>query len=78
MSRFVEFFEGDNCRLSMTRLGMFSAFFPATYVLIVNAESEKIGDILLWYLGAFVTGYIGGKLADMGISKGGKNASLGG
>lgn len=51
----------------MTRLGMFAAFFPATYVLMVNADDQDIANILAWYLGAFVTGYVGGKAADVGM-----------
>jgi hypothetical protein len=49
----------------MTRLLCFLSFFPATYVLIANVKSEKIADILLWYLSAFVLSYIGGKGADL-------------
>ncbi len=56
-SRLIEFFEGDNGRLSMTRLTCFMAFFPATYLLLV-AGTE---NMLLYFLGAFVVGYIGGK-----------------
>ena len=59
--RFVEFFEGENQRLSMTRLMMFLAFFPATYVVIDTKDIDGLG----WYLGAFVLGYIGGKGMDV-------------
>lgn len=48
----------------MTRLLMFLAFFPATYIVVVNADHDNIADLLGWYLGAFVCGYIGGKGAD--------------
>lgn len=55
--RWIEFFEGENGRLSMTRLTCFSAFFPSTYLLIVSGTEM----MMLYYLGAFVLGYIGGK-----------------
>lgn len=57
MNRWIEFFEGDGGRLSMTRLTCFMAFFPATYLLII-AGTE---NMLLYFLGAFVVGYVGGK-----------------
>lgn len=59
-SRWVEFFEGDNGRLSMTRLLCFLAFGPSTYVVIKTLNPEALG----WYLSAFVLGYVGGKLGD--------------
>jgi len=46
--------------MSMTRLTCFMAFFPATY-LLVTAGTE---NMMLYFLGAFVVGYIGGKGAD--------------
>lgn len=58
--RWLEFFEGTGNQLSMTRLLMFMSFFPATYILIVTRSI----DGLLYFLGAFVVGYIGGKGAD--------------
>lgn len=64
-SRWGQFFDGEDGQLSMTRLLCFLSFFPATYVLIANVKSEKIADILLWYLSAFVLSYIGGKGADL-------------
>lgn len=67
MYRFIEFFEADEGRLSMTRLLCFLAFFPASYVIIETKSDEA----LAWYLGAFVMGYVGGKFADL---KGAKNA----
>ena len=55
-----EFFEDDNRRLSMSRLLVFCAFVPATIEVIrINTA-----DALLWFLGAFVTGYVGGKGVD--------------
>lgn len=53
----LEFFQGDNGRLSMTRLTCFMAFFPASYLLITKGTE----NMLLYYLSAFVLGYIGGK-----------------
>lgn len=61
MKRAVEFLEGAGNRLSMTRLLMFLAFWPATYVVVREPNSETLG----WYLGAFVLGYVGGKSADV-------------
>lgn len=61
MARFVEFFEGENGRLSMTRLVMFLSFFPSSLVVILTAESETLG----WYIGGYVLGYVGGKGADV-------------
>lgn len=55
--RWIEFFEGDNERLSMTRLTCFLAFFPSTYLLVIHGTE----NMLLYYLGAFVLGYVGGK-----------------
>lgn len=63
-SRLPEFLEGDNQRLSMTRLLCFLSFFPASYVVIVNAKEMNISEILGIYLTAYVLGYIGGKTAD--------------
>jgi hypothetical protein len=40
---------------------MFMAFFPATYVVVIEPSAETLG----WYLGAFVLGYVGGKSADV-------------
>ncbi len=61
MDRWIEFFEGEDSRLSMTRLTVFMAFFPASYVVIMTLSPDALG----WYLGAFVLGYVGGKGADM-------------
>ncbi len=59
--RWVELVEGENNRLSMTRLLCFLSFFPASYVVIITAEADTLG----WYLAAYVAGYIGGKTADV-------------
>lgn len=58
----IEFFRGTEGLLSMSRLLCFMSFFPATYVLICT----KSVDALAWYLGAYVLGYVGGKITDMG------------
>jgi hypothetical protein len=60
MSRFVEFFEAENQRLSMTRLLCFLSFFPSSYVVIFHATEGILG----WYIGGYVLGYVGGKAAD--------------
>lgn len=60
MNRWVEFFEGDNNRLSMSRLMMFLSFFPATYALLRLMSDTALG----YFLGAYVLNYIGGKVGD--------------
>ena len=60
-SRFKEFFEDTDSRLSMSRLLCFLSFFPATFVVLVTLSEDALG----WYLGAYVLGYIGGKGADI-------------
>ena len=58
--RWVEFFEGEGNRLSMTRLLCFLAFWPASYVFLHNPSEG-----MAWaYLGTFVGGYAAGKWAD--------------
>ena len=59
--RSIEFFEGDNGRLSMTRLLCYVSIFPASYVVCMDLSAETLG----WYLGAYVLGYVGGKAADV-------------
>jgi hypothetical protein len=55
--RLIEFFEGDDTRLSMTRLLCFISIFPASYALIrINTEGA-----LAFYIGGYVLGYVGGK-----------------
>lgn len=58
--RWIEFFEGDNNRLSMSRLLMFLSFFPATYEVIMLKSETALG----YFLGAYVLGYVGGKFGD--------------
>lgn len=67
-SRLAEFFEGDNGRLSMTRLVVFLTWPPSTWVVIHKP------DQLSNYLGAYVISYALGKGAD--IFMGGKNANV--
>jgi len=62
MMRWVEFFEGEDGRLSMTRLMIFLSFFPASMVVLETADENTLG----WYLSAYVLGYVGGKLSDVG------------
>lgn len=59
--RWMEFFESDNGRLSMTRLMVFLSFFPASIVVLYDRSDAT----LAWYLGAYVLGYVGGKGADV-------------
>ena len=58
--RLNQFFEGEDGRLSMTRLMVFLSFGPASWVVVNESSSETLG----WYLGAYVLGYVGGKGAD--------------
>lgn len=60
LNRWTEFFEAEDGRLSMTRLCVFLAFWPASYVVVVTHDVDALG----WYLGAFVLGYVGGKFGD--------------
>ena len=60
MGRIIEFFQGEDTILSMTRLLCFMSWFPATYV-VVRSENE---NILGWYLGSYVLGFVGGKASD--------------
>lgn len=59
--RLHEFFESDEGQLSMSRLLCFMSFFPASYVFVIR----QTDDMMLYFLGAFVLGYIGGKGADV-------------
>lgn len=62
--RLIEFFEGSDGRLSMTRLMIFLSFWPASYLLVTEGNEAMLG----WYLGAFVGGYAAGKWADRQVS----------
>jgi hypothetical protein len=59
--RFVEFFEGNGRRLSMSRLLVFLAFWPSAWVMLKNPSEAMVG----LFLGAFVVNYLGGKSADI-------------
>lgn len=59
--RWIEFFEGDDARLSMTRLLCFGSFFPASWVIVTKGNEAMLG----WYLSAYVLGYVGGKVTDV-------------
>lgn len=58
--RWVQFFEGDNARLSMTRLMVFLSFPVSSYEVIRMNTENALG----WFVGAYVLGYVGGKLGD--------------
>jgi hypothetical protein len=58
--RSIEFFEGGDGRLSMTRLLMYLSFWPAAYIACADRGSETYG----WFISAYVFGYLGGKGAD--------------
>jgi hypothetical protein len=62
----VQFFEADDGRKSMTRLLCFLSFFPSTFVLLITAirDSMHLVEIFSWYLGSFVLGYVGGKITE--------------
>lgn len=61
----VEFFQDTGGAYSMTRLLCFMSWFPASYVVMTNPTSDLLG----WYLGSFVLGYVGGKAADVFMRK---------
>lgn len=69
-SHWSQFFEGEDGTPSMTRLLCFLSFFPASYVVVSTKSAEALG----WYLGAYVSGYIGGKTADAFCRRGGRDA----
>lgn len=64
MNTLAEFFESDEGRGSMTRLMIFLSFWPATFILVINYDTDSIDNLFAIYLGAYVLGYIGGKGAD--------------
>lgn len=53
----LEFFQGEDGRLSMTRLLCFLAFFPATYLTIILGTETAQGI----YLSTYALSYLGGK-----------------
>ncbi len=58
--RSIEFFEGENGRLSMTRLLMWMSFWPAAYIACTDMAVDTYG----WFISAYTVGYLGGKGAD--------------
>lgn len=70
MIRATQFFEGDDGRLSMTRLLAFMSFFPASSVLAVSHSDTALG----LYLSAYVLQLVGGKTADAYMQKVKKDA----
>lgn len=65
MSRWMEFFEGTNNRLSMARLLVFLAFIVASPLVWVIRTTEALAT----FLGAFVINYAAGKTADIFMGK---------
>lgn len=63
--RWIEFFEDDNSRLSITRLSTFLAFFPASWIVIKLCTEMALGI----YISAFVVQYGGGKALDVWMKK---------
>jgi hypothetical protein len=61
VSRWIEFFEGENRRLSMARGIMFASWFPASGIAIWIHTTEALSV----YLGAFVINSIGNKAFDV-------------
>lgn len=74
--RWIEFFEGENARLSMARLLCFLSFFPSSYVVVHNVDSMNIENILAYYIGGYVLGYVGGKTADVFMDKKRRNRDM--
>jgi hypothetical protein len=71
MSRFKQFFEDDNGRLSMARLLVFGAFIVSTPVLLWQHSVEAMSV----FLGAFVTQYGIAKTTETIAKKGADNAN---
>lgn len=65
LPRISEFFEGEDKRLSMTRLLAFMSFFPASFVLAISHTDTALGV----YLGAYVAQLVGSKGADAYMQK---------
>lgn len=65
LSRWIEFFEGEDGHLSMSRLLCFMSFFPAAYVVMASQSEGTLG----WFLGAYGGIYVGGKVGDALKSK---------
>jgi hypothetical protein len=69
--KWCEFFQNNDGENSMSRLLAFMSFFPASFVLLWIHSVEALAS----YLAAYVTGYIGGKGADI-FNKKVKNAAI--
>jgi len=63
--RAMQFFEGEGSTLSMARLLVFLAFWPAAYVVIIKPGS----DTLTIFLTAFVAQYGLSKFGDAAVIK---------
>ncbi len=61
MHKLWEFFQDGNQQCSMPRLAMFISLFPSTYELIRINDDTALG----YYLGAYVCGFVGGKVAEI-------------
>lgn len=59
--RCLEFFEGEDGRLSMARLLMFLTFWPSTVIVLADADDEVKFS---YYLAAFCGVYLGGRIGD--------------
>lgn len=58
--RTIEFFEGDNGRLSMSRLLQFLSLFPCAVI----AYKVNTAEAMLYLGSIYALGYVGGKIAD--------------
>ena len=61
LKRWIEFFEGENKRLSMARLLTFISWFPASGILLWVRTTEALSV----YLGAFVLNSVANKAIDV-------------
>lgn len=61
LTRWAEFFEGENRRLSMARLLTFASWIPSTAILIYIRTVEALSI----YLGAFVLNSVANKAIDV-------------
>ncbi len=68
--RFIEFFEANSGRLSITRKLCYMSWWVSSGILIYNANNaEVLKELMPWYLGSFVLGYVGGKTTDIFMKK---------
>ena len=68
MKRWIEFFEGENQRLSMARGLTFASWWPASAIAVWIHTTESLSV----YLGAFVLNSVANKAIDI---RGRKNAN---